>query len=364
MLKSLRIQNYRGIADLSIEQLGRVNLIVGENNCGKTCVLEAIQLLLNSHDGRTIEEIASRRGEQFSQIRRSQMDIEESRYFDCRHIFHGRELVESISASIHGTSDTAEPCWLSICFNTGDNIVNTSGADGHGKLQNRNNDAAELSLKWNDGQLSFQGNTEGYCEIGTSSGFAFGRFNLSRSSNLVSTRGMSAEEITQHLSSIMLLSEEAFVISALQSIDETIERIAPASDGHLTSVVVNCSNQPPRIPLRSLGDGIYRMLGLALGLAASRGKVLLVDEIDSGLHYTVMEKMWKLLFETSKQLNVQVFATTHSRDCIDALASISREGVFEDSEVMIHRIEAGKSKSISYSEATIKAVAEFGNEVR
>jgi AAA15 family ATPase/GTPase len=106
------------------------------------------------------------------------------------------------------------------------------------------------------------------------------------------------------------------------------------------------------------------MLGLALGLSYCQGGVLLIDDIDTGLHYTVMERMWKLIFEASKQLNVQVFATTHSRDCIDALASISRDGVFEGSEVMIHRIEAGKSKSISYSEATIKAVAEFGNEVR
>ena len=364
MLRNLRIKSYRGIADLSIEQLGRVNLIVGENNCGKTCVLEAIQLLINANDSRTIEEISTRRGEQFSHIRRSQSEIEESHYFDCRHIFHGRTITESAEISIQGASDTSQLHRLTICFNTGSDIVNTDMDERNGRHHSRSMDAAELQLAWSDGTQYFRANTEGYCEVGTSSGFAFGRLDPVRPASFITTRGMSAEDITEHLGSIMLLSDEQFVIGALKSIDETIERIAHVSDGHMLSVVVNCRNQPPRIPLRSLGDGIYRMLGLALGLASSRGKILLVDEIDTGLHYTVMEKMWKLIFETSKQLNVQVFATTHSRDCIDALASISREGVFEDSEVMIHRIEAGKSKSISYSEATIKAVAEFGNEVR
>jgi AAA15 family ATPase/GTPase len=57
------------------------------------------------------------------------------------------------------------------------------------------------------------------------------------------------------------------------------------------------------------------MLGLALAIVNAKNGVLLVDEIDTGLHYTVMSDMWKMIWKTAKRLNVQVFATTNSNDC-------------------------------------------------
>ncbi|ETX02887.1 MAG: hypothetical protein ETSY2_34620 [Candidatus Entotheonella gemina] len=57
------------------------------------------------------------------------------------------------------------------------------------------------------------------------------------------------------------------------------------------------------------------MLGLILVLVRSQDGVVLIDEIDTGLHFTVLSNMWKLVYETAKRLNVQVFATTHSNDC-------------------------------------------------
>ena len=56
-----------------------------------------------------------------------------------------------------------------------------------------------------------------------------------------------------------------------------------------------------RIPIGSMGDGIWRLLGLALALALTEGGILLVDEIDTGLHYSVMENMWKLVNRDCKE---------------------------------------------------------------
>ena len=82
-----------------------------------------------------------------------------------------------------------------------------------------------------------------------------------------------------------------------------------------------------RVPIGSMGDGIWRMLGLALSVVQSGNGILLVDEIDTGLHHTVMEDMWRFLYGCAKRYNVQIIAATHSWDCYHSLAVICRDSV-------------------------------------
>ena len=89
-----------------------------------------------------------------------------------------------------------------------------------------------------------------------------------------------------------------------------------------------------------------------------------MDEIDTGLHYSVMENMWKLVNLTAKKHKTQVFATTHSRDCYESLAAVCRSSATEGNEVTIQRVERGKSRSIVYTEQEIIAAAKRGMEVR
>ena len=110
-----------------------------------------------------------------------------------------------------------------------------------------------------------------------------------------------------------------------------------------------------------MGDGIWRLLGIALALVRARGGILLVDEIDTGLHYTVLTKMWQLVYETAKRLDVQVFATTHSRDCYEALGEVTEPG---RQDISLQRIERGRPEAVAYREAILRTAAERGLEVR
>lgn len=116
------------------------------------------------------------------------------------------------------------------------------------------------------------------------------------------------------------------------------------------------------MPLASLGEGAWKLLSLALSLANARD-MLLIDDIDTGLHYSVMVKMWRMVLESAERLNLQIFATTHSRDCIDALAVLAAEE-HEGQRIGIHRIERENTESIAFSEEEIIAAAEHGIEVR
>lgn len=71
-----------------------------------------------------------------------------------------------------------------------------------------------------------------------------------------------------------------------------------------------------RMPIGSYGDGLRRLLALRLALHGANHGFLLIDEIDAGLHWTVMEGVWRLLVEVAKDADAQIFATTHSQDCI------------------------------------------------
>ena len=96
-----------------------------------------------------------------------------------------------------------------------------------------------------------------------------------------------------------------------------------------------------------MGDGIWRLLALALSLVRARRGVLMIDEIDTGLHYSALEDMWRLVGLTAKRLDIQVFATTHSSDCWKALAAVCAEMGAGAEDATIHlRCQSSKSSAV------------------
>jgi predicted ATP-dependent endonuclease of OLD family len=109
---------------------------------------------------------------------------------------------------------------------------------------------------------------------------------------------------------------------------------------------------------------MWRMMALAIAIAHCKSGVLLVDEIDTGLHYTVMANMWRLIFGAARELDVQVFATTHSSDCIRSLAELCYQETDVADNVTLQRIERGRNKAVPYTAAEIEVAAEKHIEVR
>lgn len=362
MYQRIQIHEYRSFEHFELESLGRVNLIVGSNGSGKTSVLEAVYLLAEGARF-SLSDIAFGRGE-LTLAAKSSSESGRTYLQDIRHLFRGHEYIPGSRILLEAQNVDRSGDFVSLTIvreeyesgpQKGDGfpVIQLKSSAGSESHERELRPDAEGFVVMSPGKISFNPNRDPRPGI----------------PRLLTTEGIMPITAAGLIEQLLLHPEEELLLDALRLIDDSIERIAtvgePGRDLQSNrGVIVKLKHTRLPVPIGSLGNGIWRLLGVVLKLIASRNSVLLIDEIDTGLHYTVMEKMWKLIFEASKQLNVQVFATTHSRDCIDALASISREGVFENSEVMIHRIEAGKSKSISYSEATIKAVAEFGNEVR
>ena len=117
------------------------------------------------------------------------------------------------------------------------------------------------------------------------------------------------------------------MLAALRIIEPQIQKINylesdPGSKNRVPFVVVGPKSE--RVRLTSMGDGINRILTIILSmLNCPAGGALAVDEIDNGLHYSVQEQLWKMVFSLANELDVQVFATTHSMDCLKSFAQVN-----------------------------------------
>jgi AAA15 family ATPase/GTPase len=350
MLKSLTIANFRCFPSFEMGQLGRLNLIVGTNNSGKTSILESLQLLLSlPTNPALLGEIVIGRSEYTNEDGVIRLDI--------RHLFYNHNTDQSGAICILGKDQVdknkvltifRQPTKISITYS--DEAKNTS-------------EYLNLGLSIHpDGIIVVDPQTQKTWEQ------KYG--NLLSNNQFLNSASLTAEKMIELFERIVITPEEDLVIGALQVIEPRIKRIATVSSGKYryegkhSGFILQLANENQRIPIGSMGDGMWRMLGLALAIVNAKDGVLLVDEIDTGLHFTVMSDMWKMLWETAKRLNVQIFATTHSDDCWQSLADIANAENPSEDGITIHRIEKGKPHSIVFTERQIAIAAERNIEVR
>jgi energy-coupling factor transporter ATP-binding protein EcfA2 len=352
MLKSLKIENFRGFESFELKQLGRINLLVGENNSGKTSILEAIQLLTARNNLEPLSRLMIDRGE-FIENSNDQKEIE------IRHLFYGHALGRLMISGENGAFKESLswgmrelfPVELAKLYDEVQNelLFNWSSEDKNGEPWTLQHFALPLSQ---DDTLSIP----------------FNRIpRIMHNPPVVKTQFISATsvsipELFRFFEDVQLTPQEDLVYQALRTIEPKCERIAGKTTHRRFEVKLSDQLQP--IPLGSMGDGMSRILRLALGLANAQGGILLVDEIDTGLHFTTMTGMWKMLWEAAKQLDVQIFATTHSRDCWESLAEVAESESVQDDAIVIHRVEKRKTSSVIFNPHQMAIAVEERLEVR
>ncbi|MDL2222015.1 AAA family ATPase [Parabacteroides sp. OttesenSCG-928-N08] len=290
MLKSLYIQNFRCLKEFQIKSLKQVNLITGKNNTGKSTLLEALAIYGSDRKLNHIIDMLKRRGEFYAKeddIAPFENNIKSlSSLFSYRNIGYddadGILIGESATNAIRLRFVKDETSFAQIDFNIhkGENNNETIPLDS--SLYKR----GYRVLKNHEPVL--------YVQTG----------NISSSFN------------GKLFDNIALSDREKYVIDALKIVEPQTERIAFVEDiNGGRNAVIKLSSSNDIQPLQSMGDGINRILTIILALVNSDG-YLLIDEFENGLHYSVQEKLWKIILSLAEKLNVQVFATTHSNDSI------------------------------------------------
>lgn len=368
MISSIKIKGYRTFKDFSMNDLGRVNLLVGKNNCGKTSILEAMALLWSGNDLTSVWQILNRRGEQpvleFVAGRPIQQEVE------IAHFFSGHQAPIGSAFQI---STTNQKPGRSIKFQITEakaeenpalfNFLSAQDPTGAGatlKITGTPNIAVPPIPLTRRGSLR----NDVYAQA-----LQMSRVTKSQAEPLqyITTESLQVPQLQQLWNDIITTPEEELVVRALQFIDSQIERIGPITSpywlGSQRGGFVVRRKGEERAPIGSFGDGIWRLFALAVALSRSKGGILLVDEIDTGLHYTVMRQMWSFVIDVCREFNIQVFATTHSYDCIHSLAFICSDEETAK-EITVQHIESGSSESIQYTDSEIKLAARRHIEMR
>ena len=323
MLETLRLYRFRGFEAYELTDLTRVNLLVGKNNCGKTSILEGIHLLVTGGNPLVLRQSANRRGEV------SETGNAPGREWgpDISHFFFGHRLEPDIGFRI--SSDDGY----------GHVSVTVHSAPLEEQYQSSLfDDNMDQPLPF---VLKIKGNASKnlppipVTENGSLLNLRQLRFLIRRSEGLtappvqfVTPDSLDPVPMRAIWDTVLTEGRESEVINAMKILENDLDSIHfLTSDASWrrygrAGVLLGFQGGGRRVPLGSYGDGMRRLLALSLSLIRTANGFLLVDEVDTGLHWTVMEDMWRLVVDSARQSSVQVFATTHSYDCVRGLASL------------------------------------------
>lgn len=369
---TLSIEGFRGIQSLALPNLGRVTLLAGANGVGKTTVLDAVRFYAARGDSRVLVDLLDTREEFVAGI---DEDGDRVMYPDFGSLFHK-------------TNGNHEPEPIRIRAESGkfNLTVRLVEPDEETKIP-------DLAF-WEDDEPKvlkvFIGKRSRTVRAGPT-------FYYDRTGRRLPIRGvrqlrqsappaepwptpieyeslgpglMDNDELARLWDAVTLTDGEDLATEALRLvIGEDMVRLNVIGDAarqygyRERRAVVKLRSHSAPVPLKRLGDGANRLLAIALALANSREGILLIDEVENGIHYSLQTKLWRMMFRAAQAANVQVIAATHSWDCIAGFAAAAVES---DSEGALFRLErfGRELHGVLYSEEKLEVAARQRTEVR
>ncbi len=366
MLDSLFVQNFKIFKELKVPKLSNVNLFVGKNNTGKSCLLEAVQsyAMKFSNIGELIKE------------REQDWELEIAENFKTidhplKYIFYGYELLENeIIISSNNKEEVAgvfqpRPDDEDICARKNTDSFRIS-ITNIGTLE-KNEFFIKLDKDNYINQFkTFKDRIELRTKVKTS---LFPRLEIKRI-NLTEVQYASSfncnnQTISKLWDNINLTDLEDIVIDCLGLIEPSIAGLAFMGNISTRIPVVKSKATKERLSLKTYGDGMSRLLGIILSMVNAKDGIVLIDEVENGLHWSVHPKLWEIIFKLSKELNIQVFATSHSLDCVRGFNQIWGE---HEEEGCFYRLEKEEDspniEAVHYDRDTLNATLITGVEFR
>lgn len=386
MLDSLLIKNFRALEHLKVPKLGRINLLVGKNNSGKSSVLEALRLYAGCAQRPLLEAIARGHDEPLAMG-----DADEALPFQA--LFTGRQFpaVDGVKIEIGSACDARRNLTIEHVF-----LQETEEQSDSGLVVRRQPiskaQSPDLFYEASPALQVVKGERTLPPMLLAATATRLRGFLLEPGLVIpcgwVPTQFIAKDELAQDWDKVALTADEEALKRALRIVapelqdlafvsdpDSRSEPLRSSSDGRFyrstsgRSAKVKLAGLPSPVPLSSMGDGIQRVLQLTLKLLAAKGGFLLIDEFENGLHYSVQEKLWQLIFELSEQLDVQVFATTHSWDCIESFTKVAVEHTQTDGVLFrlgrsVRTSDHGKVIATVFDEAALQNITQADVEVR
>ena len=376
LFDNLEIRQFRAFDYIKIDQLGHINLILGKNNVGKSTLLEALWLYANLGSPDVIRDILEGRDEP-GEVRHGNMA--EPTVWS---LFYGHPLLERISSSIQigriGAPDSAltlSITWLRKATekeksSDSSNPYIYSGGEPYVEIEQPSASGTDgavpaLVVKYGSMRrlLRLDDPYDDLCRL----------WNLQTRSNrdlmtpciLIGPGGLEDLELQALWEKVVLSDSKRDVIEAMRIIaPETDDFALLHQQTGAASIRLRVTDKDEPVPLKIMGDGMNRLFGIGLALACAKDGILLVDEVENGIHWSALPDVWKFIVKVAKRLKVQVFATTHSNDCLRAF----QVGTKDDPEMegVAVRIERknGEFGAEIFDESRLAVIVKEAIEIR
>ncbi|MCC7293555.1 MAG: AAA family ATPase [Phycisphaerales bacterium] len=317
MLKSISITGFKCFDRFAIDDLAQVNLIGGENNVGKSALLEAIFLLISGANVGNVLKINAFRG--ITEIRGGELDHLREQVWS--HLFSGFDAHRKIQLA--AVEDSGELKTTYDVHSTG-RPVRKVDATGSGETRPnggfRRGDALRVEFTPTKGKKSEAHlvlSPEGIRTESTEP-------QVPLRGVFVTSRHRDSASDVERFGRLQLSHERFELMEALRIVEPRLTDVATIVSGGVPMIYGDIG-LGRKLPLSLMGEGVSRLCATVLAIADSRDGCALIDEIENGLHYSVLRRVWEVLRRACQTFNVQLFATTHSRECAAAAHEVFSE---------------------------------------
>lgn len=353
MFKSVRIKNFRGIKDLTIDDLKRINIFVGDNATGKTAVLDAVYILINpgnpelplkTNDWRNLAPFTPSFWKSlfFNFDYKNEIELSAD---------DGKKRVVKIKPKISTTT-----------------IVSPSPApdsQGNGELKA----GSEIEKALNGLDISFQVGTEKYessIEQATPDAAKLSPNTVYKETlqgHYFNNKTYAGE--TDLAGKFDTVNQELGKEQIIEFLKKFKPEIKDIELDRFRKLLINDSSFGKRVHLNTYGDGIIRGLHMLLDILSKQNGITLIDEVENGLHWSKQEIVWEFIHAIVKDRGQQLFITTHSKEMINHLYNIARKGKFTNL-IKVYRLQNVKNeiKIVPYGEKQLEFAIAHGEEFR
>ena len=339
--QTISISHFRGIEHVELQGLKQVNLIVGKNNSGKTSLLEAFFLLAGMSDPRLAIAI--------NQFR----DLSLNADSDFKYIFN--KLDFTVPIQFAGTIDGTTRCatFAPLYEATRKIKIREDKTDEEIALSRTNQDVDGLQITFRTSEnpeetstLSIKNET-----ISVSESY---KEQLDCKYLHIKTR---LDQMPKDISNIIIKKRMDTIVQVLREIEPNLIDIRMGNNENIYFDI----GADELVPINIMGDGIRRTLSVLSSIYEMEHGILLIDEIENGLHYSCLKIFWKAILTAAKLFDVQIIATTHSYECIEALVSVETENC-----ISLYRTEKknNKVKTVHIDAETLLTSLKENYEVR
>ena len=325
--KSIEIKNFRGIESLKIDDLSRLNVFLGQNNSGKSSVLEAIAMLTSMSNPDVPQMInAVRARKPFSN------------FLDIKYFFRNLDISTSPDVSAIQSNGALRHLKLGLSYvfdelaDPKNEPVQQTGSVFYVNTLEMNFEitnglAKQVFKSW------LRVNPQG---IVVNRKLAEGYMENNRAWLIPSD--LMTSNLTSDLAELFRRHKKDAVLALLKLFDERINGIEILTD----DVYIGFEGMTEMLPARVIGDGLRRYLGIVACAANPTIDMILIDEIDNGLHYSVYQKLWQALFSLAVATDKQVFVTTHSKETLSHLCHFLEDQSEYQKEFRLYTLERTK----------------------